>query len=108
MSSARAFLSDVISFFALLKTLSHSTDITGIERVSKAYRVFPIFVGAFCFGKGVGNVLAGPISTAMLLPLTECRYLWCLEVQSSCGLHWGLYAAKLKALSEVCMMSREE
>jgi hypothetical protein len=27
--------------------------------------------GVFCFGKGVGNVLAGPISAAMLLPLTD-------------------------------------
>jgi hypothetical protein len=40
MLSVRAFLSRPSSFFALLKTLSHSADITGIERVSKAYRVF--------------------------------------------------------------------
>jgi len=38
VSSAKAFLSGVISFFALLKTLSHSADIAGIERVSKAHR----------------------------------------------------------------------
>ena len=38
MSSAKTFLSGVISFFALLKTLSHSADIAGIERVSKAHR----------------------------------------------------------------------
>jgi hypothetical protein len=27
--------------------------------------------GVFCFGKGVGNVLAGPLSAAMPLPLTD-------------------------------------
>lgn len=27
--------------------------------------------GVFAVGKGVGNVLAGPISAAMLLPLTD-------------------------------------
>jgi hypothetical protein len=27
--------------------------------------------GVFCFGRGVGNVLAGPISAAMLLSLTD-------------------------------------
>lgn len=37
MSSARRFISGVISFFVLLKTLSHSVDIAGIERVSQAY-----------------------------------------------------------------------
>src|SRR5271170_2959538 len=30
----------------------------------------PMF-GVFCFGKGVGNVFAGPINAAMLLPLTD-------------------------------------
>jgi len=30
----------------------------------------PMF-GVFCFGKGVGNVFAGPINATMLLPLTD-------------------------------------
>jgi len=42
VSFAKAFLSGVISFFALLKTLSHSANIAGIERVSKAHREFAV------------------------------------------------------------------
>src|SRR5271170_4745220 len=37
MSSSSWFLSGVISFFALLKTRSHSVDIAGQDRVSRAY-----------------------------------------------------------------------
>jgi hypothetical protein len=37
MSFSGWFLSGVMSFFALLKTRSHSVDITGQDRVSRAY-----------------------------------------------------------------------
>src|SRR3954452_24772741 len=37
MSSSSWFLSGVMSFFALLKTRSHSVDIAGQDRVSRAY-----------------------------------------------------------------------
>ena len=57
MSSAKAFLSGVISFFALLKTLSHSADIAGIERVSKAHRQ-----NLRCSNISIGRVSAGVFS----------------------------------------------
>lgn len=47
----------------------------------------------FCFGKGVGNVLAGPISAAMLLPLTDVgaysalRYKAVVVFTGACMLH---------------------
>ena len=37
MSSPRWFLLGVMSFFALLKTRSHSVDMAGQDRVSRAY-----------------------------------------------------------------------
>jgi hypothetical protein len=39
MSSDKAFLSGVRSFFALLNTRSHSVDIAGQDKVSRAYGV---------------------------------------------------------------------
>ena len=53
MLSVRAFLSGLNRFFALLNTLSHSANNTGIERVSKGYGVFPIFVKLRCVERSV-------------------------------------------------------
>ena len=46
----------------------------------------------FCFGKGVGNVLAGPISATMLLPLTDV------------GTYGALWNKALVVFTGACML----